>query len=44
MGMTEEDRLQLAAGNYLTFADAIRILEAEFGDGRGVDPNHGERR
>lgn len=35
MGMTEEERLQLAAGTVPTFDDLIRELEAEFGTGEG---------
>ncbi len=33
MGMTEEERLQLAAGNYQNLDDLIRVIEAEFGTG-----------
>ena len=33
MGMTEEERLQLAAGTMPTLSDFIRELEAEFGIG-----------
>jgi hypothetical protein len=33
MGMTEEVRLQQAAGDYYTMDDIVRELEAEFGTG-----------
>jgi hypothetical protein len=35
MGMSEEVRLQFAAGNYYSMDEAVRIIEAEFGTGEG---------